>query len=130
MSEDISSNSLAYLGDAVIELLVRRSLVTDKVHLKNPSEEAVKYVNAAAQSDAYSKIEAHLTEDEADVYRRARNNYHTSNVPKSATPAQYRRSTGFEAVFGYLYLRGDTGRIEELFNIAFGLEYKSERKEK
>lgn len=121
MTDSISSNDLAYIGDAVIELLVRRSLVTHP-HFKNLSEETVKYVAATAQSDALSKIEDSLTEEEHDVYRRARNNYHASNVPKSATPVQYRRSTGFEAVFGYLYLRGDTARLEELFNMAFGLE--------
>ena len=121
MLDNISSNDLAYIGDAVVELLVRRSLVTHP-HLKNLSEETVKYVAAAAQSDALAKIEGSLTEEERDVYRRARNNYHASNVPKSATPLQYRRSTGFEAVFGYLYLKDDGARIEELFNMAFGLE--------
>ena len=120
--EDISSNNLAYVGDAVVELLVRRSLVLGNGSLKNPSEEAVGYVSAAAQSDAFSRIEPLLTEEETDVYKRARNNYHGANVPKSASALQYRRSTGFEAVFGYLYLKGDRERLEELFNIAYGLK--------
>lgn len=119
---EISSNDLAYLGDAVLELLVRRRLVEDRPDCKNLSDAAKTYVTAAAQSDALSKIESVLTEEESDVYKRARNNYHTSNVPKSATPVQYRRSTGFEAVFGFLYLKGDAERMKELFNIAYGLE--------
>ena len=118
--EDISSGALAYLGDAVLELEVRRRLVTDKV--KDPSAEALKYVTAAAQSDAVANIEGALTEEETDVYKRARNNYHSSNTPKSASAVQYRRATGFEAIFGYLYLKGEGERIKYLFNIAFGLE--------
>ncbi len=119
MTEHYSSNDLAYIGDAVIELLVRRRLVTGS-HARHPSDEAVKYVSAAAQSDALGNITDVLTEEEADVFRRARNNHHTSNVPKSATAVQYRRSTGFEAVFGYLYLKGDTERVKELFDLAYG----------
>ena len=119
--DGISSNDYAYIGDAVIELLARRYLVANG-HERVHSEEAHRFVTAASQSDALSRIEKELTDEEQDVFRRARNNYHTSNVPKSATPAQYRRSTGFEAVFGYLYLRGDTARIEKLFGIAYGLE--------
>ena len=124
MTDNRSSNDLAYLGDAVVELLVRRKLVTEKHRSESLFDEAVKYVSAAAQSDALSRIEGVLTEEETDVFKRARNNYHTSNVPKSATALQYRRSTGFEAVFGYLYLKGDTERIEELFNKAYGQDNK------
>lgn len=121
MISDLSSNDLAYIGDAVLELLVRRHLV-EEARVKNPSDAAVKFVSATAQSDALSRIEDSFTEEELSVYKRARNNYHTSNVPKSATALQYRRSTGFEAVFGYLYLSGDEDRIKELFSIAYGLE--------
>ena len=124
--EEITSNDLAYLGDAVIELLVRKSIVCGEHHVKHPSDEAVRYVSAAAQSDAFANIESMLTEEEADVYRRARNNYRTSNIPKSASALQYRRSTGFEAVFGYLYLKGDQKRIEELFDNAYGKLYNKE----
>ncbi len=129
MKDNISSNDLAYLGDAVFELLVRRRLV--EAGVRRPSDEAVSYVSAASQSDALSKIEDVFTEEERDVYHRARNNYHTQNVPKSASAVQYRRATGFEAVFGWLYLRGDEARIEELFNTACGqnnITEKTERK--
>ena len=118
--ENVSSGQLAYLGDAVLEVCVRRYLV--ELGVNNPSDEALKYVTACAQSDAFSKIEGILTEEETDVYKRARNNYHSSNTPKSASAVQYRRATGFEAIFGYLYIKKDTDRIKYLFNIAFGLE--------
>ena len=118
---DISSGNLAYLGDAVLELLVRKKLVMSSEKTKNLTDEALKYVTAASQSDALERIEKLFTEEEADIYKRARNNYHTANIPKSATALQYRRSTGFEAVFGYLYLKGDNERLEQLFNIAYGL---------
>ena len=126
MKDDISSADLAFLGDAVYELYVRRLLIESGAN--RPPDEAVKYVCASAQSEAFSRVEGMLTGEETDVYHRARNNYHTQNVPKSATPVQYRRATGFEALVGWLYLRQDTARLEEIINCAFGLGIKCERK--
>ena len=120
VTEEITPNELAYIGDAVIELLVRRRIVTEGGASRHLSDEAVKYVSAVSQSDALENILDILTEEETDIYKRARNNYHTSNVPKSASATQYRRSTGFEAVFGYLYMKGDGARLKELFDIAYG----------
>ena len=107
--------SLAYLGDAVLEVLVRERLVTDgkgKVH-----ERAAEYVTAVSQSAAAEKIIPLFTEDESDIYRRGRNSTHTA--PKSATHAQYSRATGLECVFGYLHLAQDRERMAELFYRAF-----------
>lgn len=112
----MSAAKLAYLGDAVLEVLVRRRIVEEGT--AHPSEAALSYVTAAAQSDALERILPHLTEIEADVYRRGRNCVH-ANVPKKATVAQYRRATGFEALFGYLYLTGDTARTVTLFAAAY-----------
>ena len=109
--------SLAYLGDSVLEILVRERLVLAGV--KNPSIESLKYVTAHAQSDAFAGIEGLLTEAETDVIKRGRNCVHSGNVPKKATPAQYRRATGLETLFGYLYLTGQSERIRELFDTAF-----------
>ena len=121
MSEEtaaqIPAPSLAYLGDSVLEILVRERLVVTGV--KNPSIESLKYVTAHAQSDAFSKIEDKLTEKETDVFKRGRNCVHSGNVPKKSTPAQYRRATGLETLFGYLYLSGQSERIRELFDAAF-----------
>ncbi len=118
----VPSAELAYLGDAVLEVLVRERIVkSERKKGERPSDMALMYVTAKAQSDAVARIEGLLTEEEEDVYRRGRNNYHTSNVPKSATVAQYRRATGLEALFGYLHLTGKKARAEELFKKAYGL---------
>ncbi len=113
----IGGEALAYLGDAVLELEVRRYLVETRGH--RASEESLNFVTAKAQCEAFSKIENMLRDDEIAVFHRARNNHKTQNVPKSVTPAQYRRSTGFEAIFGYLYLRGEKERITRLFEAAY-----------
>ena len=111
-----SSASLAYLGDAVFEVFVRERLVREGV--KSPSVRSLEYVTAAAQSAAADRIAGLLTEEEQDVFRRGRNDVHTG-VPKSAKPAEYRRATGFESLFGYLFLTGQTSRAAELFDTAF-----------
>ena len=111
-----SSAQLAYLGDAVMEVMIRRQLVLTQA--PHPSETALAYVTAAAQSDAVERILPCLSEEEEAVYRRARNSVH-ANVPKRATVAQYRRATGLEALFAYLYLTKNTERLQELFRLAY-----------
>lgn len=112
----VSAAALAYLGDSVLEVLVRERLVKENV--KNPSVESLKYVTAPVQSDAVEKILPHLSEIENDMFRRGRNSVH-SGVPRHATPAQYRRATGLECLFGFLYLSGNMRRARELFCTAF-----------
>ena len=106
---------LAFVGDAVYELMVRRhiSLTHDCPAAKLHSL-AVSYVRAEAQQAAYLAIEPMLTEEEADAFRRGRN-ANKVTASKHADAAAYRASTGLESLFGYLYLTGRTGRIEELF---------------
>lgn len=115
----ISAMALAYLGDSVIELLVREHLIL-KGHEKSAklNDEAKKFVTAIAQSQAYSAISSLLTDEEADVFRRAKNSTHL-NIPKSASRLQYQNATGFEAVFGYLHLLKRNDRIRELFLLAY-----------
>ena len=116
---EISSAALAYLGDSVIELSVRKFLVGSGIsHAAELNAAALSFVRAAAQSDAMDKIIDLLDEGEAAAFRRGRNIGHT-NTPKSATALQYRRATGMEALFGYLYLNGDEKRINELFCLAY-----------
>ncbi len=112
----VSSANLAYLGDCVYELFVREYLV--KKSAQKPSVESLKFVTAHVQSGAIEKLLPHLTEAETDAYKRGRNCVHSS-VPKSSTALEYRRATGLEALFGWLYLRGEHGRLRELFDIAF-----------
>ena len=116
---EISTAALAYLGDSVIELCVRNLLVTRGVSsAKNLNSTALKFVKAEAQANAVMKILPILTEEENAAYRRGRNIGHT-NVPKSATVGQYRLATGFEALFGYLYLTEQKERANELFLAAY-----------
>ena len=116
---ELSTPSLAYLGDCVMELCVRTRLLQRGFSTsRDLNAEALHYVRAGAQADAVERILPLLTEQEAAVYRRGRNLGHT-NIPKSATMAQYRMATGMEVLFGYLHLSRQTERIAELFEAAY-----------
>ena len=120
---DITTPALAYLGDSVLEVCVRTYLVTERglstsAHLNRAS---LDFVRASAQSEAVGRMEPHLTEEEAAIFRRGRNMGH-GNVPKSASAAEYRRATGMEVLFGYLHLTGQTARINRLFRVGYGLD--------
>lgn len=110
---------LAFVGDAYFGLLVRTRLAAKN----RPSGElhrlSVGLVNASAQSAGFEKIKGLLSEAEHEIFRRGRN-FHTVNVPKSSTRAEYHTATGLEALFGYLYLSGQKQRAEELFEIMLG----------
>ena len=116
---EISTPALAYLGDCVLELCVRRHLVelgySTSRHL---NAEALGFVRASAQAEAMKRILPVLDETEAAYFRRGRNIGHT-NVPKSATVSEYRAATGMEVLFGYLHLSAQSERIEELFKIGY-----------
>ena len=117
--EEISTAALAYLGDSIIELCVRETLVQRGVSsAKNLNASSLLFVKAEAQADAMKVILPILTDEENAAYRRGRNIGHT-NTPKSATVGQYRMATGMEALFGYLYLKGEKDRINELFSLAY-----------
>lgn len=116
-AKQFSPLALAFLGDSVYEVMVRETLLREA---NRPPQElhnaAVAHVRAAYQAAAAAKIADMLTEDEADILRRGRN-AHGISVPRSATPADYRKATGFECLFGYLYLCGKTERLQELFAV-------------
>lgn len=106
--------SLAYLGDVVYELLVREQMMLRaNMPVQKLHHNTVSWVCAHAQSQAMEVLLPLLTEEELSVYKRGRNA--TSHVPKHAQVADYRRATGLEALFGYLYLKGDSPRIHLLF---------------
>ena len=103
---EISTAALAYLGDSVLELLVRKTLVSAGVSsAKNLNAASLLFVKAEAQAIAMQNILPHLSDEENAAYRRGRNIGHT-NTPRSATVGQYRMATGMEALFGYLHLLG------------------------
>ena len=116
----ISSIGLAHLGDAVYELLVRTYLCAHgKATGKGLHRATVELVRAPAQAAAAEKILPMLTEDEQAVFRRGRN-ANVQSIPKNASRAQYQQATALEALMGWLYLRGEKGRIEELFCVMMG----------
>lgn len=111
----ITNLGLAHIGDGVYELLCRSFLcakggkTVDRLH-----RETVALVKAPTQAKFAEKLLPHLTEEELGYYRRGKNS-HVHAVPKGATPAEYAKATGLEALFGALYLSGRTERLNELF---------------
>jgi ribonuclease-3 family protein len=108
---------LAYMGDAVFEIMVREKLVLKaNMPVNRLHRMTVGHVCAKAQSAAMEILLEQLSEEELEIYKRGRN-ANGNHVPKNANPQEYRRATGFEALFGYLYLKGDLDRIRELFSL-------------
>ncbi len=113
--------TLAFFGDSVYEVLVRERIVkSGTLPVNTLHKKAVEKVNAGFQSKAFDTIEPMLSEDELDIFKRGRNAT-GNNVPRSSNPKDYRRATGFEALFGYLYLIGDTDRMNELFEAVMNI---------
>ena len=112
------SLELAYLGDSLYDLRVREALTRKGGRVKNMHREAVKHVCAHAQSEALSRVEGMLTEDEQNVVRRARNAH--QSPPKNADRAEYHRATALEALIGYLYITGREARMREILDAAIG----------
>lgn len=113
----MSNLGLAYLGDAVYEVMVRSWLcLHGKLTSKRLHQAALEFVTAPAQAARSEKILPLLTEEEADVFRRGRNS-RPHSIPKAAKREEYQTATALEALFGWLYLRGENGRINELFQI-------------
>ncbi|MBQ6862611.1 MAG: ribonuclease III [Clostridia bacterium] len=114
--------SLAFVGDAVYELMVRNMLTDCSEHTVNDlHKQCVQYVNADYQAEAMDRLLPLLTEEEITFFKRGRN-AKSAHVPKNKTQANYHKATGFEALFGYLFLKGDSGRLTELFNITVNKE--------
>lgn len=116
---EMNGASLAYLGDAVIELKVREMLLSRDVgDVGKMNRIADTLVRATYQSQAMDRLIPLLTEEENAVYKRGRNT-HSHTVPKSAKVSDYRKATGMEALFGFLHLEGRTERLNQLFDVAF-----------
>ena len=113
----ISALGLAHLGDAVFELMVRAWLCKQgRATAKGLHRAAVSIVAAPAQARGAGRILPILTEEEAAVYRRGRNT-RVNSVPHSAKPEEYHAATALEALFGYLYLKGNRERLNALFEM-------------
>lgn len=111
----LSPLTLAFLGDVVYELLVRETLIQERERPVGKLHElSAGQVRASAQSEVYRLLQEYVTEEELSILKRGRNAA-PAHTPKNASPIDYRRATGVEALFGYLYLTGQYGRIQELF---------------
>ncbi len=109
--------ALAYIGDAVYDLLIRTEIVSmGNVQVNKYHKQVSNIVKAEAQSKLIQSLVDELTEEERDVYHRGRNaNSHSK--AKNASMGDYHRATGFEALIGYLYLTEQYARITELIRI-------------
>lgn len=106
---------LAFVGDAVYTLYVRTALaLSSGCKAGELNRRASEVVSAHGQSETLTRILPLLTEEESEIYHRGRN-AKKQTKSKNATAAEYVRSTGLEAVVGYLYLTGQTERIQTLF---------------
>lgn len=114
---EYSAVVLAYIGDAVFELMVRTHiLASGRRKIRDIHHDTVKVVKAESQARAIRQLFDELGEDEKDIVRRGRNA--KSTPPRHADPGDYSMSTGFEALLGYLYLKGEEGRLLYLVNRA------------
>lgn len=108
---------LAYIGDGIYELIIRSLLVGHgNTHAARLHKQASSLVNAGAQSAMMERIKEQLTEEELHIFRRGRN-ANSPTMAKHASVSEYRRATGFEALMGYLYLKGRTERLLELVRL-------------
>lgn len=122
ITNEINAGVLAYLGDAVYEVLIRNYLVSKlKFRTNELQKEATKYVSAKAQAEILEKLinENVLNEEEMYTVGRARN-YKANSKPKHVDIKTYKKATALEALFGMLYINKNVDRIEELMSRIVG----------
>ena len=109
--------TLAYIGDAIYELVIRTILVEKgNTQVNKLHQRASKLVKASAQSEIIEKLKPYLTEEEMGIFKRGRN-AKSFTMAKNASMSDYRRATGFEALMGHLYLTEQWDRMLELIKI-------------
>ena len=116
--KEINVLVLAYLGDAIYEYYVRNYLIDKKIaNVNDLQNNAINYVSANTQAKYLTEMldQEFLTEEEIDVVKRARN-YKTTSHPKNCDIITYKYATGLEALIGYLDLKKDKERINEIMN--------------
>jgi ribonuclease-3 family protein len=127
--DELSPAVWAYIGDAVYELFIRCYLLADgPAKTKTLHHEATTMVRASFQARLASQIESSLTADELEILKRGRN-VKSGHIPNHTDVLTYRHSTAFEALIGYLYLRGQQNRLNELLTLAMHLGQTSDNPE-
>lgn len=111
---------LAYMGDAVYEVKIRQMLISKSEQVDNLHIKAIKYVSAVSQARAAKMLENTLEDVEKEVFRRARNKKQKTK-PKNVDHVTYKYATALEALLGYLYLTGDTLRMDEVIANIIGM---------
>ena len=109
---------MAYVGETVHDLYVRSMLLSRGMTVGRMHRQAVRMVSAGAQARMLERSEPELTPEEADIARRGRNSQAKHAAPRHADPADYAHATALEALWGYLYLSGQTGRLDTLIRLA------------
>lgn len=113
-AKNLSSVTLAFIGDAVYTLYIREKLSLSADYKAGVlSELTTSFVRASAQAQKIKTLMPFLTEEETEIFKRARNT-HKPTKAKSASVQEYNASTGFEAVLGYLYITGESERLNAL----------------
>ncbi len=117
----LNGAALAYIGDAVYEIMVRQYMLATGSHQADRlHKHTIRMVNAGAQSDMIRALMTELTETETGIFKRGRN-ASTLTTARNQSVTDYRRATGLEALFGYLYLSGQQERLRELFEHGMAL---------
>ena len=124
----LNALQLAYIGDAVWEVLIRDIMIRRRLNLHHMHSECVKRVNAHAQAGYLNCIQNILDEQEAEIVRRGRN-AHALTRAKNASVADYRRATGLEALIGYLYLKEDFERMMWLIHTGISTFHEESKHE-
>ena len=120
--QDVSMQTLAFIGDSVYDLYIRSYLASksnEKAGLLH--NKAISYVSARSQAGIVDKILDSLTQEEVSIYKRGRN-AKSATVPKNADVRDYRMATGFEALVGYLHLIGDYERLNYILSKAVTID--------
>ena len=116
----MNATQLAYMGDAVYEVKIRQMLISKSKQVDNLHTKAIKYVSAVSQARAAKMLENTLEDVEKEVFRRARNKKQKTK-PKNVDHVTYKYATALEALLGYLYLTGDTLRMDEVIANIIGI---------
>ncbi len=116
----------AYMGDAVYELFIRTLIVGEgNAPVHKLHKRSVDFVKAKSQSDTIHRLHEKLTPEEQDIVRRGRN-AKSATIPKNADVVEYRHATGFEALLGYLFLKGEYDRLVWLLKLSVAPDKETE----